>query len=219
MWRASLRGMLRDRARSDDSSAQSITKLAGMASQVAAEGSVTMRVKALKNADQRSVAVISKTRKQMIDKLAPTTCKVTGTKRRDVADRIIVQVSGALIRPKPKNREDAIIKGIGAMAEMGPESLTEAMLAAQMVAANDAALVFLASAMSENQTVAARDANVVRATRLMQVFTLQIEAMARLKGKTGQQKVIVEHVHVHQGGQAIVGALSAAKANQGEGGG
>jgi hypothetical protein len=35
-----------------------------------------------------------------------------------------------------------------------------------------------------------------------------IEAMEKLKGKTGQQKVTVEHVHVYQGGQAIVGAVS-----------
>jgi hypothetical protein len=35
--------------------------------------------------------------------------------------------------------------------------------------------------------------------------------MAKLKGKTGQQKVTVEHVHVHQGGQAIVGAVTTAR--------
>jgi hypothetical protein len=34
--------------------------------------------------------------------------------------------------------------------------------------------------------------------------------MAKLKGKTRQQKVIVEHVHVHHGGQAIVGTVTAA---------
>jgi hypothetical protein len=39
----------------------------------------------------------------------------------------------------------------------------------------------------------------------------QIEAIQRLKGKTGQQKVTVEHVHVHDGGQAIVGAMTTTK--------
>jgi hypothetical protein len=34
-----------------------------------------------------------------------------------------------------------------------------------------------------------------------------LDALNRHRGK-GQQKVTVEHVHVHQGGQAIVGAIN-----------
>jgi len=51
----------------------------------------------------------------------------------------------------------------------------------------------------------------------MRVFNEQIEVMQKLKGKAGQQKVTVEHVHVHEGGQAIVGAVSAAKADREKG--
>jgi len=36
---------------------------------------------------------------------------------------------------------------------------------------------------------------------------MQVEALQRYRGK-GQQKVTVEHVHVHAGGQAIVGAVT-----------
>jgi glucans biosynthesis protein len=35
---------------------------------------------------------------------------------------------------------------------------------------------------------------------------MQVEALQRYRGK-GQQKVTVEHVHVHSGGQGIVGAV------------
>jgi hypothetical protein len=42
----------------------------------------------------------------------------------------------------------------------------------------------------------------------MRLFVEQLEAMARLKGKTREQKVTVEHVHVYEGGQAIVGAVT-----------
>ena len=35
---------------------------------------------------------------------------------------------------------------------------------------------------------------------------MQLEALSRHRGK-GQQKISVEHVHVHPGGQAIVGAV------------
>ena len=142
---------------------------------------------------------------------------MTGTHSYDVADRIIVQVANALVLPKPKNTDDCIIGGIRAIAEMAPQNATEAMLATQMIAANDAALTFLKRAALENQNTEAIDPNVLRATRLMRVFNEQLEAMQKLKGKAGQQKVTVEHVHVHRGGQAIVGAVSAAKGNQGEG--
>jgi len=53
----------------------------------------------------------------------------------------------------------------------------------------------------EGQHPEAVDTNVLRATRLMRVFGEQLEAMQKLRGKTGQQKVTVEHVHVHDGGQ------------------
>jgi ribosomal protein S6E (S10) len=49
------------------------------------------------------------------------------------------------------------------------------------------------------------------------LFNEQLEAMAKLKGKTRQQKVIVEHVHVHHGGQAIVGTVTATR-TEGTGG-
>jgi hypothetical protein len=43
-----------------------------------------------------------------------------------------------------------------------------------------------------------------RGTPLSRTYTTLLEALNRHRGK-GQQKVTVEHVHVHQGGQAIVG--------------
>ena len=42
---------------------------------------------------------------------------------------------------------------------------------------------------------------------MLRTFALQVEALQRYRGK-GQQKVTVEHVHVHAGGQAIVGAIT-----------
>ena len=54
------------------------------------------------------------------------------------------------------------------------------------------------------------DVHMTRARALMRLFIELGEAMQKLKGKTGQQKVTVEHVHVHHGGQAIVGAVTSA---------
>ena len=94
---------------------------------------------------------------------------------------------------------------------MKPQNLTEAMLAGQMIAVNDAVHLFLRRATLPNQGIESTELNVLRATRLMRVFNEQLEAMQKLKGKAGQQKVTVEHVHIHKGGQAIVGAVSAPK--------
>ena len=43
--------------------------------------------------------------------------------------------------------------------------------------------------------------------KLMRTYTAQVEALARLR-RGGEQRVIVQHVNVNEGGQAIVGAVS-----------
>ena len=70
------------------------------------------------------------------------------------------------------------------------------------------AMTFLCSAALEGQTVQAVDPHILRATRLMRLFNEQVETMARLKGKGGQQRVVAEHVTVTAGGQAIVGLVT-----------
>jgi hypothetical protein len=81
------------------------------------------------------------------------------------------------------------------------------MLAAQMVGTQRAAMMFLKNAMKPEDSCDGRDRNVLRAIRLMRLFTEQVAAMSKLKGKSGQQHVVVEHVTVAAGGQAIVGAV------------
>ncbi len=82
------------------------------------------------------------------------------------------------------------------------------MLAVQMIGAQRAAMTFLERATLPGQTSDGIDANVLRATRLMRLFNEQVETMAKLKGKGGQQRVVVEHVTVAAGGQAIVGSVT-----------
>ena len=55
--------------------------------------------------------------------------------------------------------------------------------------------------------VSQQDSNGNLAVKLLRTFAAQTEALQRYRAK-GQQKVTVEHVHVHTGGQAIVGAVS-----------
>jgi hypothetical protein len=104
-----------------------------------------------------------------------------------------------------KDDPDRLITALGTLIEIGPKGALESLVAVQMMGVHNAALTFLSNATADRQDLESRDANVLRAVRLMRLFNEQIEAMQKLKGKDGQQKVTVEHVHVHNGGQAIVG--------------
>jgi hypothetical protein len=148
-------------------------------------------------------------RTQSLDALIRKGHQITGSRTTEVADRTFIQVANALVWPKPKGGADDLLRrAIASISELAPQNATEAMLATQMIAVHEAALMFLHQATVADQYVAVIDANVLRATRLMRVFGEQLEAMQRLRGKSGQQRVTVEHVHVNDGGQAIVGSVS-----------
>jgi hypothetical protein len=120
----------------------------------------------------------------------------------------VVQLEHPDLATLPEAQVDTLLTNATAMlAELQPATATEAMLAAQMVGTQRLAMTFLSRATLDGQTSQAVDANVLRATRLMRLFTEQVEAMAKLKGKGGQQRVVVEHVTVAAGGQAIVGTV------------
>ena len=80
-------------------------------------------------------------------------------------------------------------------------------MAAQLFASHAAAMECYRRAMLPDQPPEGRQTNLAQAAKLTRANAAQIEALAKHRGK-GQQKVIVEHVHVYQGGQAIVGQVT-----------
>lgn len=132
-----------------------------------------------------------------------------GLKDGKVALEILQQAAGIQASSASDDVIKCFMSAFGMLTELGPSGGLETTLAVQMMGVHKAALVFLRNATVEGQTPEGCDANVRRAAALLRLFTQQIEAMQSLKGKTGQQKVVVEHVHVHRGGQAIVGAVNA----------
>src|ERR687887_1087934 len=81
------------------------------------------------------------------------------------------------------------------------------MLAAQLIAAHNAAMECYRRAMLREQTFEGRQQSLSQANKLSRASAALIEALNRHRGK-GQQKVTVEHVHVHSGGQAVVGMVT-----------
>jgi|SRR5580693_4241294 hypothetical protein len=145
-------------------------------------------------------------------------CKLTGTTTESGAQRITSQMAAMMVWGRKNTDEQKAVAALDLIMELAPANATEALLAVQMLGVHEAALLFLQRATAEAQTFEGCDANVLRAARLMRLFSEQVELVAKLKGKTSQQKVTVEHVHIHQGGQAIVGAVTTTKNDQVGGG-
>jgi hypothetical protein len=87
-----------------------------------------------------------------------------------------------------------------------PKDEIEAMLAAQMAAVHMASMTF-ARRLAHVDTIPQQDSAERAFNKLARTFTTQMEALKRYR-TGGQQKVIVEHVTVQAGGQAIVGNVS-----------
>jgi hypothetical protein len=100
-----------------------------------------------------------------------------------------------------KQQRSAAIAGL---IGIEPRDELEGMLAAQLIACHSASMESYRRAMHGEQTFEGRKENLNQANKLSRTYTTLLEALNRHRGK-GQQKVTVEHVHVHEGGQAIVG--------------
>jgi hypothetical protein len=142
----------------------------------------------------------------------------TGVQSTEVACAILGQAMD--LQPDGRTMPEKLEVAMKTMKEMAPGNLTEAMLAVQMIGVHNAAVRFLQMSLMPNQTRGGADVCISRATKLLRLFPEQLSAMAKLKGKSGQQKMTIEHVHVHAGGQAIVGPVgprSVAPSATGEG--
>jgi hypothetical protein len=95
---------------------------------------------------------------------------------------------------------------LAAMHGINPQDEVEGMLASQMVATHFAAMRVMRQ-LQNSDSVMAQDSNGNLVNKLMRSYTAQMEALSRYRGK-GQQKMTVEHVHVYEGGQAIVGQVT-----------
>jgi len=97
----------------------------------------------------------------------------------------------------------------------GPDPIVKILhrkkFAIQLIACHTVAMECYRRAM--NSQLPARDYHLNQANKLSRTYATLLESLNKHRGK-GQQKVTVEHVHVHQGGQAIVGHVE----HKGEGG-
>src|SRR3954451_24353046 len=118
------------------------------------------------------------------------------------------QVTNALwlARADEDERQKRMSAAVAGLAGIGPRDELEGMPGAQLIAAHSAAMECYRRAMIPDQTLEGHRESLTQANKLSRTYVTLLEALNRHRGK-GQQKVMVEHVHVHPGGQAIVGAV------------
>jgi hypothetical protein len=134
----------------------------------------------------------------------------SGSESKEFADVLLNQVSHSLWMPigdEDKNIQKVIASDV-AMRGIAPKDELEGMLAAQMVATHNAAMECYRRAMIPEQSLEAWQARLNQANKLVRSFAALTEALNRHRGKgVSEQKMTVEHVHVYEGGQAIVGTV------------
>jgi hypothetical protein len=92
---------------------------------------------------------------------------------------------------------------IAALHDIAPVGALEGMLATQLIATHMATMdCYKHLTKTNDRNAHAYHLNQVN--KLSRTYVALLEALNRHRGKS-HQKVTVEHVHVHQGGQAIVG--------------
>ena len=139
----------------------------------------------------------------------PQTKHFSGSNHEQFSLMLVNQVSRSIwtAHSDEDYKEKQLASGLEAMVGISPQDESEGMLAAQMVACHNAAMECFRRAMIANQSDIGRQQNLSFAGKLSRTYALHMETLDKHRGK-GQQKVTVEHVHVHQGGQAIVGNVS-----------
>lgn len=89
------------------------------------------------------------------------------------------------------------------MYALKPQDEIEGMLISRLVALHYQSIHYLGCAANNESTQQGRDININRSTKLARLYNETLEALMRYRRK-GEQKVIVQHVNVNDGGKAIV---------------
>lgn len=147
------------------------------------------------------------------NKFWPQMMETVGSPDIDFFKNILSQVSSTL----PNGDSGDVSNFITALMHgLKPKDETEGVLIAQMVGTHNLIMEYMKKIMIPGQYLEASNDYTDRAYKLMNIFLKQIEILEKYRGKTVQQKVIVEHVHIHEGGQAMVGHIESSPRGEGD---
>jgi hypothetical protein len=127
-----------------------------------------------------------------------------GTTSSDFVNASLFQIQAAARSPLGGVSELSMNAALAMIEAAAPKDEIEGALAVQIACTHTAAMAVLAKldvAFATEQRVAAFGS---AAARLMRAYATQVEVLRRLRNG-GQQFVRVEHVHVNDGGRAVIG--------------
>lgn len=167
---------------------------------------VTVPRAELKEADdgERTLKLAHKTESDF-DLAEAVLCEALGTDDKKYAGSLINAIANASTAPDQlqENGHNVIGNAIVAASTLKAESPAEGMLIAQMIAVHNSAMAMLAK-MHQSTHIKQMDSAANQANKLLRTFAVQMETLKRYRQKASQT-VRVDHVHVNEGGQAIVG--------------
>lgn len=132
--------------------------------------------------------------------------RATGTDHPELRARLFFQTTNAISDAQGKELF-TIAHVQQALMGIAPKDELEGLMAAQIVAFHSLIMDCMRSAVHPEQTDRGVEAYVNRAAKLSRTFTALTEALGRYRSR-GQQRMTVEHIHVHPGGRAIVGQIN-----------
>jgi hypothetical protein len=135
---------------------------------------------------------------------------ISGSDNAAFSDYLVNAVASALWFPEAASLEERSKRATAALAAVhgfAPKDAAEGMMAAQAVALHHAAMECFRRAMLPGQSWEVADRLRRQGANLSRAMVDMAEAIDRRRGK-GPQVVRVERVVVHDGGQAIVGAIA-----------
>jgi hypothetical protein len=130
--------------------------------------------------------------------------KALGTTSSDFVNASLFQIQSACRSPLGGISELAMNAALAMIEAAAPKDEIEGALAIQMACTHAAAMAVLANVDARLGTERRVAAFGSTAARLMKAFAMQVEVFRRLRSG-GQQYVRVEHIHVNDGGQAVIG--------------
>ena len=131
--------------------------------------------------------------------------RATGSYDKECAYALLKQAVNLYPTLTKDNMAAVINEATPLLTGIGPKDELEGMLAVQMVGIHVLAMEMMKRSTYADQTIDGVDRNVNRAIKLSRTFVAQIEALNRHRNK--EQKMVIQHVHVNEGSQAIIGNI------------
>ena len=130
--------------------------------------------------------------------------RALGTDSAEFTDGVLRQLASAVSLGGGAD-EEAINFALAVIAGIEPKDELETMLAMQMAAIHLATMTFTRR-LAHVETLDQQHGSERALNKLARTFAMQLEALKRYR-TGGEQKVVVQHVNVNEGGQAVVGTV------------